>query len=126
MFKRSFASMDRAGKIVKPIKKSYRDQTKVKMVERLDSPPVGERNLTSPIVTLIVGRDQRVFAAHEDVLSLSPFFRAALKGQFLEGDTKEVICLMKNPRYSPVFSNTYTRVTTTRAWCTASVETLGS
>jgi hypothetical protein len=48
------------------------------------------RNLTSPIVTLIVGRDQRVFAAHEDVLSLSPFFCAALKGQLLEANTKKV------------------------------------
>jgi hypothetical protein len=40
MFKRSFASKDRAGKTVKPTKRSFRDQTKVKMVERLDSPPV--------------------------------------------------------------------------------------
>jgi len=89
MFKRSFASKDRAGKSVKPTKKSFRDQTKMKMVERLDSPPVGD-HLTSPIVTLIVGRDQRIFAAHEDVLSLSPFFRAALKGQLLEANMKKV------------------------------------
>ena len=46
--------------------------------------------LTSPIVTLIVGRDQRLFAAHEDILSLSPFFAAALKGQFYESTTKRV------------------------------------
>jgi len=89
MFKRSFASKDRAGKSVKPIKKSFTDQTKMKMAERLDSPPVGD-HLTSPIVTLIVGRDQRIFAAHEDVLSLSPFFRAALKGQLLEASMKRV------------------------------------
>lgn len=46
--------------------------------------------LTSPIITLIVGRDQRLFAAHEDVLSLSPFFSAALKGQFYESASKRV------------------------------------
>lgn len=46
--------------------------------------------LTSPIVTLIVGHDQRLFAAHEDILSLSPFFTAALKGQFFESATKRV------------------------------------
>ena len=46
--------------------------------------------LTSPIVTLIVGRDQRLFAAHEDVLSLSPFFAAAFKGQFFESANKRV------------------------------------
>jgi len=89
MFKRSFASKDRAGKSVKSSKKIYREQAKAKMQERLDSPPVGS-NLTSPIITLVVGRDQRLFAAHEDVLSRSPFFSAALKGQFLEASSKQV------------------------------------
>jgi hypothetical protein len=37
-----------------------------------------------------VGRDARIFACHEDVLSLSPFFRAALKGKFFESDFKRV------------------------------------
>jgi hypothetical protein len=50
----------------------------------------GFSTLTSPIVTLIVGHDQRLFAAHEDVLSLSPFFKAALKGQFFESASKKV------------------------------------
>lgn len=47
-------------------------------------------NLTSPIITLVVGRDRRLFAAHEDVLARSPFFSAALKGQFLEASSKQV------------------------------------
>lgn len=89
MFKRSFASKDRAGKTVKPTKRTYRERTKVKMQESLDSPPLGS-SITSPIVTLVVGSDQRVFAAHEDVLSLSPYFAAALKGQFLETSAKQV------------------------------------
>jgi hypothetical protein len=38
----------------------------------------------SPIVTLTVGREGRLFAAHEDVLCASPFFEAACRGQFLE------------------------------------------
>ena len=46
--------------------------------------------LTSPIVALMVGPDRRVFAAHEDVLSISPFFAAALKGQFFESTSKRV------------------------------------
>jgi len=87
--KRSFASKDRAGKNVRPVKTTYREHTKRKMQDSLDSPPVGS-TLTSPIVTLIVGREQRVFAAHEDVLSHSPFFAAALKGQFLEASSKKV------------------------------------
>jgi len=85
----SFASKDRARKTVKPIKKTYRDRVKVKMQEKLNSPPVGS-TLTSPIITLIVGHDQRLFAAHEDVLSHSPFFSAALKGKFLEAGSKKV------------------------------------
>lgn len=40
---------------------------------------------------MVVGCEQRIFAAHEDVLSRSPFFRAALKGQFLEASTKQVV-----------------------------------
>ncbi len=50
----------------------------------------GFSTLTSAIVTLIVGCDQRLFAAHEDILSSSPFFAAALKGQFYEASTKKV------------------------------------
>ncbi|KAF6803141.1 hypothetical protein CSOJ01_11112 [Colletotrichum sojae] len=43
-------------------------------------------NLTSAIVTLVVGAEQRLFAAHEDVLSVSPFFQAALRGgNYIEG-----------------------------------------
>ncbi|KAF0320175.1 BTB/POZ domain containing protein [Colletotrichum asianum] len=43
-------------------------------------------NLTSAIVTLVVGTEQRLFAAHEDVLCASPFFQAALRGgNFIDG-----------------------------------------
>jgi hypothetical protein len=42
--------------------------------------------LTSPIITLVVGREQRLFAAHEEVLCLSPFFLAACRGQYM-GET---------------------------------------
>ncbi|QKX62974.1 uncharacterized protein TRUGW13939_10142 [Talaromyces rugulosus] len=89
MFKRSFSSKDRVGKATRPHKKTYRDKTKVKMEESLDSPPVGSP-LTSPIVTLVVGHEKRLFAAHEDVLSRSAFFDAALKDQFLESSGKRV------------------------------------
>ena len=100
--------------------------------------------LTSPIVTLIVGRDHRLFAAHEDILSLSPFFAAALKGQFYEAATKKVELLdeyvrsvqdhwacadwqmIENPKSFPPSSNTSTRETTTHTCCTTSVATLGS
>lgn len=46
--------------------------------------------LTSPIIAMIVGQDQRPFAAHEDILSVSPFFSSALEEQFLEDGTKQL------------------------------------
>jgi len=79
------------GKAVKPSKRSFRENAKLmaKMQEGLDSQPVG-RSLTSPIITLIVGRDQRLFAGHEDVLSQSSFLSALLKDQFFEAGAKKV------------------------------------
>lgn len=38
----------------------------------------------SPIVTLTIGGEGRLFAAHEDVLCQSPFFKQALRGGYLE------------------------------------------
>src|SRR5438045_5912464 len=46
--------------------------------------------LTSSIIPLVVGREQRLFAAHEDVLCLSPFSAAACRGQFMEAQTKRI------------------------------------
>lgn len=49
-----------------------------------------DSTLTSAIITLCVGPEQRLFAAHEDVLSASPFFSACCKGQFLESHAKRI------------------------------------
>ena len=46
--------------------------------------------LTSAIITLCVGPEQRLFAAHEDVLCNSPFFEACCRGQFLESHSKRI------------------------------------
>lgn len=98
MFKRSFASSkDRAGKISKSSKRSFRDASKQKqMVEKMDvrrDSPVMESvspSLTSAIVTIVVGSDQRTFAAHEDVLCHSPFFAEALRSQFFEPSSRRI------------------------------------
>ena len=39
---------------------------------------------------MVVGREHRLFAAHEDVLSHSSYFAAALKGNFLDGSAKKI------------------------------------
>ena len=91
MFKRSFAaSKDRAGKMKKVQKRSFRDDTKQRMQEALNdasstsSPSVGgcSPKLNSAIVTIAFGKDQRLFAAHEDVLSRAQFFADACRAQF--------------------------------------------
>jgi len=96
MFKRSFNIHE--GRVAKPklTKKSYPEHMKRKMQDSLNSPPMGSQ-LNSPIITLIVGREQRLFAAHEDVLCRSPYFAAYLKGKFLEGSANKVDLLDEEP-----------------------------
>ncbi|KAI0023876.1 hypothetical protein F4780DRAFT_27188 [Xylariomycetidae sp. FL0641] len=56
----------------------------------LASPSSG---LTPSIVTLIIGREQRIFAAHHDVLSASPWFQKALGQQFMDSQNGKRIHL---------------------------------
>jgi len=100
--KRSFASSkDRSGKITKQPKRSFRETSKQKhmlekMDARMDSPMMGSvspgvsPSLTSAIVTIVVGPDQRLFAAHEDVLSHSPYFASLLRDQFFESTNRRI------------------------------------
>lgn len=46
--------------------------------------------LTSPIITLMVGPSQRLFACHQDVLSSSAYFAAALHGQYYESYARQI------------------------------------
>jgi len=93
MFKRSFGSKDRkdrVGKLTKPQKKSFREEIKQKMAQSLEADQSlldGSTSpaLTSAIITIVVGQEHRLFAAHEDVLSFSPFFALACKDQFFVG-----------------------------------------
>lgn len=43
-------------------------------------------NLNSAIVTIAIGPEQRLFAAHEDVLCKSPVFAQQIRKQFIESD----------------------------------------
>lgn len=70
-----------AGKVVMP---KYLVLYSQRLMEYRCSP------LTSPIVTMVVGRDRRLFAAHEDVLSIAPYFRVALKEDCMEDDGKQL------------------------------------
>lgn len=95
MFKHSFTKY-RVDKAVRPSKRSYRDKTVEKMEESLDSPPPASP-LTSSIVTIVVGHERRIFAAHEDVLSRSAYFASVFKDQFLEPNGKKVDLVDEEP-----------------------------
>lgn len=94
MFKRSFnpASKERAGKARKVSKRSFRDDAKQRIRDALanaspdTSPSLAGMSpkLNSAIVTIAVGKDLRLFAAHEDVLSRSPWFAEACREQFFQ------------------------------------------
>lgn len=114
MFKRSFRTQDQPqGRVDKTARlkrsNSIRDPTKLSKLQRsLDeqdalntrartkkaaaataaaTPPAP---IISPIVTLNVGRDGRLFAAHEDVLRQSPFFEAALRSGYHDAQSKRI------------------------------------
>jgi len=99
MFKRSFAAAstkDRAGKVRKVSKRSFRDDAKQRLREQLanaaapltpeTSPSLGScsPSLNSAIVTITVGPERRLFAAHEEVLARSPVLADACRAQFFE------------------------------------------
>ncbi|KAK4145963.1 uncharacterized protein C8A04DRAFT_26124 [Dichotomopilus funicola] len=44
----------------------------------------------SPIVTLVVGREARLFAAHEDVLCQAPFFEKVLRSTYVDAQNKRI------------------------------------
>ncbi|KAL9089266.1 MAG: hypothetical protein Q9165_005834 [Trypethelium subeluteriae] len=88
-------SKNRAGKSTSKKRSSFHQGSMMKGIETLSpsqaqhTPPVGT-NLTSAIITLCVGHEKRLFAAHEDVLCHSPFFQAACRGQFLQNGAKRL------------------------------------
>ncbi|KAI1334976.1 hypothetical protein F5Y15DRAFT_263897 [Xylariaceae sp. FL0016] len=102
MFKRSFRSQDRVDKSARLKKSSnnhshtVRDPQKLSKLQRSieeSSSAPAKRTLNSPIVTLTVGHEGRLFAAHEEVLAQSPFFERACQEQYLAGPQGKRICL---------------------------------
>jgi len=99
MFKRSFISESGRVSKSKLTKRSYPEHVKRKMQDSLGSPksPVVDSQLNSPIITMVVGHEQRLFAAHEDVLCRSPVFATYLKDAFLDGTSKQMELTEEEP-----------------------------
>lgn len=108
MFIRSFASKDRAGKSVKTSKGSFnKDAIKTKLLEKsLGNGAIGTSStrLTSDIVKFVVGKDQRLFAAHQDVLKTSPWMQQALKSLFYSTAPKASQCIDLSDEEPETFS----------------------
>lgn len=51
---------------------------------------LGSSGPVSAIATLIVGQEQRIFAAHENILGASPFFQSVLQNQMMDAATKKI------------------------------------
>ncbi|UKZ90327.1 uncharacterized protein TrAFT101_005349 [Trichoderma asperellum] len=65
-------------------------------------------NLGSSIVTLVVGSEQRLFAAHENVLCSSPFFSNALRKLYTDPSTKRISLPEEEPEiFSSVLEYMY-------------------
>jgi hypothetical protein len=138
MFKRSFRSRDagasqrevatsgmdsqhRVDKSARLMKKgSVRDPQKVSKLQRSlggeeasRMPPGQARNsdkslAPSPIVTLTVGHEGRLFAAHEDVLCQAPFFEKVLHGNYLDAQNKRIALPDEEPEvFSAVLEYLY-------------------
>ncbi|KAA8646414.1 hypothetical protein EYZ11_011487 [Aspergillus tanneri] len=90
--KRPFISKDPLGKSVRSARKVLGGRVKGKMQEKFESPPPDSPPM-SPIVTLIVGREHRLFVAHEHLLCRSPFFTAMLRDQFVENAMNMAVVL---------------------------------
>ncbi|KAK0892925.1 hypothetical protein LTR91_023903 [Friedmanniomyces endolithicus] len=93
----------RAGKATSKKQKSFKEYAPARKVITQQPSPVRSTptkspasssptspNLNSAIVTICVGPAQRLFAAHEDVLSKAPYFAQACRAQFFETSGKRI------------------------------------
>ncbi|KHJ34582.1 hypothetical protein EV44_g2145 [Erysiphe necator] len=101
MFKRHTKTKKSGVKKITKVTKtnSFQDKTKLTNIKRsLDKDTLDGSTLFSPIVTITVGREGRIFAAHEDILSLSPFFAVVFKeSTFIIAEKKKISLLDEEP-----------------------------
>ena len=72
------------------------------------TPTNGYRPLASSIVTIAVGPEQRLFAAHENVLCQSTYFVKACEAQFFEAGNKRIDLTHEEPEvFSAVLEYLY-------------------
>ncbi|KFA74109.1 hypothetical protein S40288_03816 [Stachybotrys chartarum IBT 40288] len=73
-----------------------------------DDTLMANTSMASPIVTLVVGAEQRLFAAHEDILCSSAFFASALRSGHTDASTKRIALPDEEPEiFSSVLEYLY-------------------
>ncbi|TPX17066.1 uncharacterized protein E0L32_012279 [Thyridium curvatum] len=106
--KRNGGNGGTAGSVRDPAKLSKLQQSLSGVEEAKQLGPSQKSLAPSPIVTLTIGSEGRLFAAHEDVLCQSPFFEALCKGQYLEAQTKRIALPEEEPEvFSAVLEYLY-------------------
>ncbi|KNG84313.1 hypothetical protein ANOM_007254 [Aspergillus nomiae NRRL 13137] len=90
---RSFTRSDRVGKSRRSPRKTPGRHAKAKKMQEKVENQSPATPLTSPIVTMIVSHEQRVFVAHEEILCRSPLFRSLLKDEFVGDSKNKVVAL---------------------------------
>lgn len=106
MLKRSYrASKERSRSLKKVAKRSFHDDCKQRLYDQLSEQTGSSPTMTSPslggespsldsaTITIVVGRDCRLFAAHEHRLAPSPFLREACRAQDLAPPGQRTIYL---------------------------------
>ncbi|KAK3318808.1 hypothetical protein B0H66DRAFT_250056 [Apodospora peruviana] len=110
--------VDKSARLMK--KGSIRDPQKLSKLQRSfqgeegSRMPSGQARLSdkslapSPIVTLTVGREGRLFAAHEDVLCQAPFFEKVLRSNYLDAQNRRIALPEEEPEvFSAVLEYLY-------------------
>lgn len=104
---KSSSSFSKDSGVTKRRHESRRRPTTASTATASDDTVMGN-NLTSAIVTLVVGAEQRLFAAHEDVLCASPFFSNALRNGYMDAATKRIALPDEEPEiFSSVLEYLY-------------------
>lgn len=101
MFKRSFTQKEKPGKSSRWNRKrrshgksgKHGKHSKSRIQDKPANSPL-ELPLASPIIVLIVSKERRLFVAHEDVLSRSPYFRPILRDLAIEDHEDKVVELL--------------------------------
>lgn len=75
-----------------PLEETIAPPTVQSMLSPIHDTPTltSSSSLTSAIITICVGPEQRLFAGHEEILSRSTYFQSALKAQFFESGSRRI------------------------------------